>query len=198
MDRWLKDAFFHESVLPEFLGRRMRPLCARHLLALAALECGLVTRREDRGEAGLRGLEDLIMGLLVCGCGTEEELQAVVAGAPEPTERGWIMGVELAQDAALAERVEREFRLYFDDYFQCAELGQRPVQPGQRGKWQCHWLTILVAALVRGGYSPGEAWWLPIGEALAMKLALFEVEGRDFLLMTDKEKQEWRELGWEV
>lgn len=195
MDDWLCEALFHGEPR-RILGRPLAPLCARHVAALYAMGNGYVTRMEGEGE-GSPGVEALGLAVLVCSSWDEPHLQAVVRGAPEALAAAAEMGASLGDGADAASEA---FADYWEDFFQCAELADyRP--PGQRGhgrRWECHWLMILVAALMRGGCSLQEAWWMPFGEAMALKLALFEVEGREFRLMGDGERARYRELGWRI
>jgi hypothetical protein len=196
MDGWMAEAFFHGE-LPEFFGRRLRPLCARHVLALEVLGSGFVGGAGAGAGAEVSGVEDLAVGWLVCSCGDEDELQELVGNFGRYPLAAGEFASRLGGDLELGWRMEGAFRKYWSDYFQCAELVRGgPGAGGGRGRWQCHWVTIVVAALVRGGYRPQDAWWMPIGEGLAMKLASFEVEGRSFRIMGDAEREAFVRLGW--
>jgi hypothetical protein len=52
----MAEAFFHGE-LPEFFGRRLRPLCARHVLALEVLGSGFVGGAGAGAGAEVSGVE---------------------------------------------------------------------------------------------------------------------------------------------
>lgn len=193
MDAWLKEAFFHRPC-PNIAGRQLYPLCFRHLIGLYTFENRYVT-----GDSEDIGIAALAQAVFVCSSKDERQLQQVFWNDEKGQQELRNIAVELGKEET-AETAFDAFADYWHDFCQYAELAETTANKlRSRKPWQCHWTTISTAILIDGGYAEQRAWWMPLGEALAMKLALLETNPNfDFKVFTEKEKAKFESLGWKL
>lgn len=186
-----------EAMRPEYgagvrvFGQRLRRLMLRHVFVLEWLGNGLMVRRP--GEEVSPG--EVLLAARVCGAQREEELERVLALAESRVGR-WRIGWQGFRSRRGFWRGYAQMKGWMN-----REMGCLPqVLPGPKaGRYQAEWTVMLMAKVMRErGCESREAWWTPLGEAMHLRLAWEEQDGKEFRVVTDEFREEMREMGHEL
>lgn len=181
MDPALAQSFLHGE--HTCCGVALAPFTLRHAFALEAIgsPCALV-----RGQNITAG--NIFVAALICSTRNEKELHEMIRAIREQT-----IAVAIT---STAEEAFTCWNAYLADYVRCPEL--LPLA-GSGREVQLHWILYTAARLMRkGGFTPAQAWWTPVGEARWYSLAFSEIDGDEFLLADSALKDRLRRMGHNV
>ena len=158
---------------PVVIGRRLRPFCLAHRVALEALGSPVL----KPGAVILP--QDLLVALRVCA--SPEPF------APDlrPTLRDKLAFWSWRFNRAAFEAALREFSAYIGDHAAHPQLWEREQHAASDGiPWPLH----VVARLIRGGIRERDAWHMSEGRALWLSIAFARQEGAELSVITERER----------
>ena len=199
IDAPIAEAHIHRRA-HRVLGRQLAPLSLRHLLTLEALGSPLVIGRAagpavHPDEDTPLHYADIILAVDICASTTEAQINAVI-DPPRSLRRRWRNRRLTRRPRAwwIAQCVQ--WQTYWDDHMVPPQL--LPTAGKKARHMQLPWQLIAVASLVHRGLSRDTAWWLPVGEALWLDLALADAAGAEYDLLTAQRRSTLRSLGHPV
>jgi len=207
MDESVAEAHIHR---PEHrvLGRVLRPLSLRHLLWLEALKSPLVVSSDARAATGddTIGPDDLLLAVRVCQCSTDRQLQDILTDTVSLRDRLHILRLAW-RTRGTSPRAQRrakrwwteelaKWQAYWEDYMVPPAL--MPNATKRARAMQLPWQLMSAGSLIRRGVPRDTAWWIPVGEALWLDLAMHDAEGAEYSLLTDERRASLRDLGHDV
>lgn len=175
------------------LGERLGRLSLRHVFALRLLESPVVgaAAREAR-------VSDVLLAARVCGAQDEADLRRRLL---EPGTRWGRARIALRSWwwTRRPGRLRREWMAL--RHWLAAEWAGCPQLLPSAGsrKYQLDWTVLLAARVMREtGCARTAAWWWPAAEAVHMRLAWEEMDGKEFRVLTRDLRDELREMGHEI
>lgn len=160
------------------LGRKLRPLCLRHLLWLHALKSPLVLTSQPVT------LQDLEIAALVCGSSSDEEIVTglnVKELSPFASFRLKLWHRSNRRRDPKAEA--KAFLAYQDDYLKLPETYD---SGGSGPDCALPWLLMRAAALIQQtGWSEATVYNLPLGKLLWLNIAFAYLTTGETNVMTD-------------
>lgn len=158
---------------PVVIGRRLRPFCLAHRVALTALGSPLM--RQDAPIAPA----DLLVALRVCSA------RDPFAPDLRPTLRDSLAFWRFRFNRAAFLSALREFVAYVGDHAAHPQTWEKEQQCASDGiPWPLH----VVARLVRNGVPERDAWRMSEGRALWLSIAFARHDGAEVSVITERDR----------
>jgi hypothetical protein len=170
------------------LGRKLAPLCLRHLVFLHAIQSPLVLTDLPLS------IQDLEIAAVICSTDEGEELAALDAKKLSWLQRAsrWVWHRRNAK-CDLAAAVQ-SFIAYQDDYLALPSMGTKPSK-GKIASCPFDFLLMQAAGLIlKTGWSEKEVFNLPVGKMVSLNLAFGYLETGETTVISEQESQAMEQL----
>lgn len=179
------DAFFEAWINTEhrLLGRKLRPLCLRHLLFLHAIQSPLVVTDKPCT------LPDLEVAAIVCGSATDAEALTAFNVQKLSAFEKFRLRIWHRQNLRRDVRKEAEaFLAYQDDFLSIPEVYE--TEGGTKTGTGLPWLLMHAAALIQAtGWGEGEVFNMPVGKIVWLNLAFGYLKTGETSVITDADQE---------